>query len=119
MSEPSLKPDLFEQGTRWEHYIELRDIFAIGVEVLKNLRVKSSNDQEKQKKLQHAVEMIEGRLNYITDFSSCTAYGSALRRVIDNDVDDLYFQMRQERANEQPKNATDDDSESPANYSTK
>jgi hypothetical protein len=126
MSEPALKPDLFQKGTRWEHYRELLDIFSSGVEVLKNIKVKSLSDQAKAKKLQFAVEMIEGRLNYITDFSTKTALGSSLRNVIDGDVDKLFRTMKLERLNDEAKSkadatkdTADDDGESPSSYTTK
>jgi hypothetical protein len=119
MSEPSLKPDLFEKGTRWEHYTELRDLFASGVEILKTLKVKSRADQEKQSKLQHAVEMIEGRLNYITDYTQKTSWGSNLRMTVDGDVDDMFRKMKRENTDGKPQDQTNDDGESPASYTTK
>jgi saccharopine dehydrogenase-like NADP-dependent oxidoreductase len=126
MSEPALKPDLFHTGTRWEHYRELLDIFSAGVEVLKHIKVKSLSDREKEKKLQAAVEMIEGRLNYITDFTQKTGFGSSIRRVVDGDVETMYRKMKQERVNDEAKSKTDatkdpanNDSEGPEAYTTK
>jgi hypothetical protein len=122
MEDESLKPNLLEKGTRWDHYNELRDLFASGVEILTNLAVKSRSDKEKMTKLQSAVEMIDGRLNYITDFTQKTGWGSQIRSVVDGDVDNLYRKMKQER---EKANATSekqdrtDDGESPASYTTK
>ena len=126
MDEESLKPNLFEMGTRWDHYNELRDLFASGVEVLKNLKVKSRGDQDRQAKLQHAVEMIEGRLNYITDYVRRTGWGSpdkfAIRDIVDREVGMLVTQMRitaREDAAKEGTNQANDDSEGPADYTTK
>jgi hypothetical protein len=122
MEDESLKPNLLEKGTRWDHYNELRDLFASGVEVLKTLRVKSRSDQERQAKLEHAVEMIEGRLNFITDFTQKTGWGSAIRSAVDGDIDNMYRKMKveRERANATSKenNAANDD-EGPEAYTTK
>ena len=60
MEDPSLKPNLFEKGTRWDHYNELRDVFASGVEILNQLKVKSLGDRKKQLQLQLALgDMVE------------------------------------------------------------
>ena len=121
MEDPSLKPNLFEKGTRWDHYNELRDVFASGVEILNQLKVKSLGDRKKQLQLQNAVEMIEGRINYITDYTRNTSWGSPVRSAVDGDVDNIYRKMKLER---EKANATSDkkdstDSEGPDSYTTK
>ena len=45
------KPDLLEMGTRWQHYVELRDLFADGIEIIKRMTIKSSADAVKRVKL--------------------------------------------------------------------
>ena len=105
MEDPILKPNLFEKGTRWDHYNELRDVFASGVEILNQLKVKSLGDRKKQLQLQNAVEMIEGRINYITDYTRETSWGSPVRSAIDGDVDNIYRKMKLER---EKANATSD-----------
>jgi 4-hydroxy-3-methylbut-2-en-1-yl diphosphate synthase IspG/GcpE len=106
---------LLELGTRWEHYAEIRELFACGVEILKNLSVKSITDRDKLKKLEGAVELLDGRINLLADFHFQTTYGSKLRQVIDGDVDNIYRKNKRDDA----KNKVDDDSEgSQANPST-
>jgi hypothetical protein len=124
MEDESLKPNLLEKGTRWDHYNELRDLFASGVEILSTLKVKTSSDQDKMVKLRHAAEMIEGRLNYITDFTQKTGWSSPIRLVVDGEVDNLYRKMKHERekanaTSDKKQDRTDDDGESPASYTTK
>ena len=88
--------DLKELGTRWEHYSELRELFAIGIEILKHLTVRSPSDRDKQRKLESAVEMIDGRINLLADYTFQTTYGSKLRAVVDGDVDNIYRKLKRE-----------------------
>jgi len=73
------KPDLLEMGTRWQHYVELRDLFADGIEIIKRMTIKSSADAVKRVKLEAAVELLNARLNLLSDFltrpvaASCVA----------------------------------------------
>ena len=99
MADPQ-RLDLLEVGTRWAHYSELRELFSVGIEILKHLTVKYSSDQERQKKLENAVELIDGRISLLSDYTSNTTYGSKLRQVVDGDVDSLYRKMKRERGNE-------------------
>jgi hypothetical protein len=112
----SSKLDLMAMGTRYEHYSELRDLFAVGIEIITNMHVKTSGDAIKKTKLEGAVELLEARLNLLSDFIYNSTYGSKLRGVIDGDVDNLYRKMKLERAHDE---ATKTDGESPANNSTK
>jgi len=102
------KLDLLETGTRWEHYAELRELFAIGIEILKHLTIRNSHDSDKQKKLENAVEMIDGRINLLADYMAQTTYGSKLRGVVDGDVDNLFRKLKKE--NEDATNPSDDHS---------
>jgi 4-hydroxy-3-methylbut-2-en-1-yl diphosphate synthase IspG/GcpE len=130
MEEP--KMSLLEMGTRWSHYSELRELFACGVEILKNITIKSPTDRDKLKKLEGAVELLDGRINLLADFHFNTTYGSKLRGVVDGEIDNIYRKNKRENelrvegakvlerlkeTNEKAK--SDDDGESPADYSTK
>lgn len=117
-----LKPNLFEQGTRWDHYNELRDLFAEGVDILERIKIKMPADRLKLVKMKYALEMIEARLNFITDYTKGTSYGSKLRTAVDGDIDTLFRKMKLERSENAAttqQNAQDDDNDSPASYTTK
>lgn len=117
--------DLQETGTRWDHYSELRELFACGIEILKNLNVKSTADAVKREKLEHAVEMLDGRIALLSDYARKTGWNSpdryALREVIDSDVSRMFAEMKiaREEANESKAIKADDDSEGPETYTTK
>ena len=121
MSEPRLS--LMDKGTRWDHYSELRELFSIGIEILKNVRIKSSTDQLKRAQLQGVVELIDGRINLLSDFHFKTTFGSLLRGTVDGDVDSLYRAMKRGRedATKEIEKAkpTDEDGDGPETYSTK
>ena len=55
--------DLTETGTRLEHYNELREVFMVAVEMLKNLHPahRSDSDDAQQKRFQNAADAIQGR----------------------------------------------------------
>jgi 4-hydroxy-3-methylbut-2-en-1-yl diphosphate synthase IspG/GcpE len=118
------RPSLLDTGTRWQHYSELRDLFATGIEILKHVHVKSAADQKKRAQLEGAVELLDARIDLLADFHFQTTYGSKLRKVIDNDVDDIYENMKldREEAEDAAKNKAkpqDDNSEGPEAYTTK
>jgi len=130
MEEP--KMSLLEMGTRWSHYSELRELFACGVEILKNITIKSPTDRDKLKKLEGAVELIDGHINLLADFHFNTTYGSKLRGVVDGEIDNIYRKNKRENelrvegakvlerlkeTNEKAK--SDDDGESSTRDSTK
>lgn len=116
----TLKLDLMETGTRWAHYSELRELFAYGVEIIKNMHVKSSGDQEKQKKLEGAIELLDARINLLSDFSFNTTYGSKLRAVIETEIDPMYRRMRVEnQINDAKSSKKPEDHDDPTTYSTK
>src|ERR1017187_7450277 len=60
--------DLMETGTRWQHYAELRELFACGIEIINRMSLKSCGDAVKLKKLEGAVELLDARLNLLSDF---------------------------------------------------
>jgi hypothetical protein len=113
----SSKLDLMAMGTRYEHYSELRDLFAVGIEIITNMHVKTSGDAIKKTKLEGAVELLEARLNLLSDYIYGSTYGSKLRGVIDGDVDNLFRTMQRERKAHDED--TKPDGESPADNSTK
>ena len=85
MSEPLFRRyDLEEMGTRFEHYIELKDLFETGIEIIRNLRNHATpGDEIKSIKLIHAVEMIGYRIDVLSGYSAQSNYGSDLSREID------------------------------------
>ena len=125
MEYEGLKLNLLGSGTRYQHYSELRDVFAVGIEILKNLTVKSSKDNDRRVKLEYAVEMIDSRLDFLSDRERKTAWGSHIRAAIDEDVDDLYREMKiatplldKAVANAEAKNKANN-GDDPSEYSTK
>jgi hypothetical protein len=69
-----VKLDLDETGTRFQFYMELRDTFAEAVISLENsLKVEHNlTTVEHVKKLQTAVNLIEARVNFLSDFNRLT-----------------------------------------------
>lgn len=119
-----MKPDLFAQGTRWEHYNELRELFLEGADILSRVRIKTPFDRLRMGKLINAAEMIEARLNFITDFNKNTAYGSKLRTAIDNEVGPMVRKLKIEKGEadattQSKKDEEDHNDDSPADYTTK
>lgn len=84
MDKPA-KLDLVEQGTRFDHYMELRDTFAEAVVALENSLKLEENltTRENIKKLKSAVDLIEGRVNFLSDFSKLTTRYSTLGQTLD------------------------------------
>lgn len=87
------KPNLMEQGTRYDHYVELRECFASGIEVISGLEARgydSEADRLLKPKLVGAVAVINKRLNYLSEFDKKTEWSSELAttlRAIDNQRD--------------------------------
>lgn len=76
------RPDPQELGTRYDHYVELRDLFAQGVEIIKGMREtwKSVGERTQQQQLESAVMLINKRLDLITGYDDgCYKLG----RIID------------------------------------
>ena len=57
-------------GTRWEHYSELREVFALGISVIEqtNPVYRSPMDTKKLVKLKDAVELIDARMALLSGF---------------------------------------------------
>lgn len=58
------------KGTRWEHYAELREVFALGISVIESTKeaYRSDLDNKKLSKLKNAVEMIDQRLALLSGY---------------------------------------------------
>jgi hypothetical protein len=80
-----VKLELTEEGTRFDHYMELRDTFAEAVVSLENSLKLEDNltTRENVKKLQSAVNLIEARVNFLSDFARLTTRYSSLGQAID------------------------------------
>lgn len=79
-----IKLDLQEVGTRYDHYMELRDAFATGIEVMVHaLEIhKSVSDLQRLEKLKSTVELINSRVNYLADYDKKMApYGDIAKEV--------------------------------------
>jgi hypothetical protein len=75
---------LLEKGTRYDHYMEMKEIFLLGLDVLDRMNPAfvSANDKAMKVKLANAVELITKRIDYLSDFASKTAnYGDLARQV--------------------------------------
>jgi hypothetical protein len=76
--------NLKEMGTRYDHYMELREVFMDGIDVLTRMNQSFISDADKivKTKLTHTVEMITRRLDNLSDFADKTAnYGDLARQV--------------------------------------
>jgi hypothetical protein len=79
---------LFDVGTRYTHYMDLREIFADGIEILKNAMAvcESEVDKKRIESLQHAVNEIDNRLEVLAGYEEkMTRWGS-----IAAEIDGLY-----------------------------
>lgn len=102
MSEVASKPDLLEQGTRYDHYVELREVFASGIEVISN-QIKRGRDVMQDRvlkvKLEGAVEVINKRLSYLSNYERETIYSARLPETLREIEED-----RKANAKAQPEN---------------
>ena len=76
--------NLKEMGTRYDHYMELREVFMDGIDVLTRMNQSFISDADKivKTKLTHTVEMITRRLDNLSDFADKTAnYGDLARQI--------------------------------------
>jgi hypothetical protein len=75
-------------GTRYDHYMELKELFSQGVTILQEMNAshKGAADEEKLNKLKAAVEVIERRIDLLSGFDDANKYSSSFAlnlRVID------------------------------------
>lgn len=76
------KPSLDENGTRYTHYMELKEIFMQAVVVIDGLRIKTESDLAMRVKMENAVEMIERRIAHLCDYNvEMTSGGNIAREV--------------------------------------
>lgn len=89
-------------GTRYEFYMDLREIFADGVEILKNVLSVHPSETEKRRieSLQHAVDEIDNRLEVLAGFEvKMTRWG-----LIAREIESVYQQkLITESSNEKPE----------------
>jgi hypothetical protein len=82
----TVKLDLMETGTRYEHYLELRDAFATGIVILSNQsqyeEVVNQTTRANIKKLEGAVDLIESRVNFLSEYKTKMASHSDLAKLI-------------------------------------
>jgi hypothetical protein len=100
-------PSLNETGPRYQHYCELRDIFADGVVVMNNALSyhKNTEDLKRRDSLQCAVNEINNRLDNLSGFEGATAYYGPLAREINAiPVPPMHKQLKGENDASQPKN---------------
>jgi len=78
------RPSLKEVGTRYDHYMELKEIFLLGIDVIDRMSSMHRSDADKRTKvkLENAVEVINKRLNYLSNFVEETDGYSKLARDI-------------------------------------
>ena len=64
------RPSLKEVGTRYDHYMELKEIFLLGIDVIDRMSSMHRSDADKRTKvkLENAVEVINKRLDYLSNF---------------------------------------------------
>ena len=75
----TVKLDLLGLGTRYDHYMELKEAFEVGIEMLTNALKLEDNltSRENLKRLQNAATSIEARINFLADWSrKTTRYSS-------------------------------------------
>lgn len=66
------KIDLRQVGTRYDHYMELKEVFMLGVEVINGMSPQyvSDGDRRTKAKLEIAIECIDRRLKFLSDFDN-------------------------------------------------
>lgn len=72
MDSIATKLDLQETGTRYSHYMELKEVFMLGIDVIERMQPGhlSEGDKKTKAKLEAAVEVIEKRIKYLADFDT-------------------------------------------------
>ena len=77
--------NLYETGTRFEHYLELQELFLEAVQMLKDLNpaYRTDVDEAKITRLQNAADAVWGRISHLSDYVNETTYGSAMQKEID------------------------------------
>ena len=85
MDSVASKLDLLETGTRYSHYMELKEVFLLGIDVIDRMNPNylSESDKDTRRKLIISVDMIERRIAYLSNYSTKASGYSDLAREID------------------------------------
>lgn len=85
MDSVASKLNLLERGTRYDHYMELKEVFLLGIDVIDRMNPNYLTESDKlmRTNLKTTVEMIEKRLAYLTNYSTMASGYSDLAREID------------------------------------
>jgi hypothetical protein len=120
----SSRYDLMETGTRYLHYTELLDLWSDGIEILKNAIKKfdSTADKENLVKLTNARDMIQRRIDVLSDTDAGTRlYGSLAKEIdaIPPHVTPQLTEGNSAQESDNPPKQTYLSGESPSDYTTK
>jgi hypothetical protein len=85
MDSVASKLNLMEVGTRYSHYMELKEVFLLGIDVIDRMNQSFVNNSDKKLKedLQTSVSCIEKRLAYLVNYSMEASQYSDFGREID------------------------------------
>lgn len=85
MDSVASKLNLLEIGTRYSHYMELKEVFLLGIDVIDRMNQSYVSDTDKKMKadLATTVGMIEKRLAYLVSYSTEASQYSDFGREID------------------------------------
>lgn len=64
------KVDLMEQGTRYNHYMELKEWALTGLDVIERSRLANDGDKRMKVKLEAFVEVLDRRMRYLADYDA-------------------------------------------------
>jgi hypothetical protein len=84
MDSVGTKRDLQEMGTRYDHYMELKEIFMTGIEVINGMveAHRTPGDTATKKKLEGAVEVIDKQLLYLSDYDKQVVFFADLPKTL-------------------------------------
>lgn len=85
MDSVASKLNLMEMGTRYTHYMELKEVFLLGIDVIDRMNQSyvSDSDRKMRAELVTTVAMIEKRLAYLVSYSVEASQFSDFGREID------------------------------------
>ncbi len=84
IDEKDSKKGLEEVGTRYSHYMELKEVFMTGIEVIKGMNPNYLGDSDNATlvKLQGAVEVINKQLEFLSDYEKKTVFFAELPKTL-------------------------------------
>jgi hypothetical protein len=84
MDSVGTKLDLNAVGTRYDHYMELKEVFMTGIEVIDGMLPahRSEGDIATRAKLASAVDAIDRRLLYLSNYSEKIQYWESLPKAL-------------------------------------